>query len=61
MIEHGMTLCCIFKEKEDQNHLSAGNIMRPVFWDAEGCTVVNFLPRKEIVSAVHYIPMLHTL
>jgi hypothetical protein len=23
--------------------------------------VVNFLPRKEIVSAVHYIPMLHTL
>jgi hypothetical protein len=30
---------------------------RPVFWDAEGCTVIDFLPRKEVVSAVHYIPI----
>jgi hypothetical protein len=45
-----MTLCCIFKEEEYQNHPSAGNIMRPGFLDAEGCTVVDFLPRKEIIQ-----------
>jgi hypothetical protein len=28
---------------------------RTVFWDAEGCLLANFLPRKGIVNAVFYV------
>jgi hypothetical protein len=37
---------------------SAAKIVGTVFWDAEVCTLVDFLSRKETVNAVHWIQML---
>jgi hypothetical protein len=35
--------------------------MGAVFWDAKGCIRVDFMPRKETVSAVWYVQMLEKL
>jgi hypothetical protein len=42
---------------------SAVKIVAPVFWDAERCILVNFLPRKEntCISAVRYVQVLQKL
>jgi hypothetical protein len=53
-----MASLCNFKEEEGgQNHLSTENVMRAVLWVTEGCTVCDFLLRKEIISTFHYILM----
>jgi hypothetical protein len=33
----------------------AGKITGRVFWDAEGCVLVDFLPKKETANVVCYI------
>jgi hypothetical protein len=38
-----------------------GKVMGTVLWDAEGCILVNFIPRKEIVNVVRYIYIIHKL
>jgi hypothetical protein len=50
---------CFFKEEEDQIHTLSYTKLWKVFWDTMVCIVVDFLPRKETVSAVHYIEPLH--
>jgi hypothetical protein len=40
---------------------SAGKIIGTVFLDAKWCILVDFLPRKESVNAVHYVKMLQKL
>jgi hypothetical protein len=40
---------------------SAGKLMRAVFSDAEGCILVDFMPREETVSAVSSIQILYKL
>jgi hypothetical protein len=40
---------------------SAGKIVAIVFWDAEGCILVNFLPRKENINAIRYVQMFQKL
>ena len=37
---------------------SAKKIMGTVFWDAEGCTLIEFLEPENTINAAHYV---HTL
>lgn len=37
---------------------SASEIMRTVFWDVEGCILIEFLPPGETINAAHYIETL---
>jgi hypothetical protein len=50
---------CIFpKMRKTKTIPSAGKLMRAVFSNAEGCLLVEFMPRKETVSTVFSIQML---
>jgi hypothetical protein len=35
----------------------AGNVVEIFFWDAKGCILLDFLPRKDTVSEVCYVQM----
>jgi hypothetical protein len=48
------------KKKATAIH-SGGKITGKIFQDAEVCVLVNFLPRKETVNAVHYVQRLQKL
>jgi hypothetical protein len=50
-----------FKGKKARTILSAGKIMATVFWDVEGCILVDFMYRKETVTAVRYVQILQKL
>jgi hypothetical protein len=42
----------LLKENKARTIPSAGKMIGTIFWNAEGFTVVDFLPRKETVNAV---------
>jgi hypothetical protein len=49
------------RRRRAEPYFSAGKIMRIVFWVAEACILIHFLPRKETVNAVCYIHILQKL
>ena len=40
---------------------SAGKAMAPVFWDAQGVIMLDFLPKKSTITAVYYANLLYQL
>ena len=40
---------------------SAGKVMATVFWDAEGVIILDFLPKRRIITGVYYANLLDQL
>ena len=49
------------RPKKFKTQLSAGKVMATVFWDSEGATVLDFLPKRSTITGVYYANLLDQL
>jgi len=55
MIDHGMVSHNNAQQNKWQTIPSASKTMGTVFWNAEGCILVKFMPHGKISNAAHYL------
>jgi len=61
MTDHGMVSHNIAQQNKWQTIPSASKTMDTVFWNAEGCILVKFMPHGKISNAAHYLHMIQEL
>ena len=49
------------RPKKFKTQPSAGKVMATVFWDAKGVIMLDFLPKRSIITGVYYTNLLDQL
>jgi hypothetical protein len=61
MTKRGVASHHIVQREEAKIVPSAVKVMKTVFWDSEGCILIDFLEKGQTINSAHYVQTLNKL